>query len=759
MKMDLKGWKKVTENDQHAILRNDNGHELKIAKKALKGKLKDQLAELEMVEQKKVAPKKYAEGGSVSEPNKKAASDFEKGFNDPSPSPSQAWSNLKSGVSEMVSPKKMADGGPVIDPRKAKINEADAMGSGWRPADWLDSAKHAFDPQPEPSPSPKKMADGGEVKQDKGPYFNKKDAAKMGSGSQESDTFSLSEAWNRVKTGLTAPDVDPEQKKAMGGEIRRYAMGTPDGGVAANDDLGYAANSIAGMFGNAPGDNQAGADAHSAALASLPQTPGDTTSAQTATPQDAPPAAAPFGNQVPAAAGGPGQPPVDPNAPPMPGAPPAAPGAAPGAPAPQPGDMSNMSGMSGMGGLGKGYDIGSVMKQEIGGINNLATAQGAAAEKAAEVQRGVIFAQNEAHNAMNESLRNTDEEVNKALAEYKAGKIDSNSIYNNENTGGKILSSISMILGGFGANKDGVNPVVQFMQHAQDKDIEAQVASLGQKKSLVEFNMQKYGNIKDAVAMSQMQMSAIAAARLQEAADSSQSDIAKANAQIAIAQVKKPVAMQMMDFARRDAMFGYRQAAENDPNKIQQYMAMKRAIDPQAASEEAKTIVPGMGFANSPEQATSLIATKNGADAAQIALKKLNDAVSRPNHTLSPEDITDISSNAADLKAKLKPGMFGHGTFTENDQKFLDKVIGDPNSILSWDNVTKRRFLNISQMIDSNLVVEAKNAGIRGADPVQHLTPNQKVAYDYAQKLPDGHEQKPIIMNALRKVTKRPGLN
>jgi len=56
MKLDLKGWQKVSSTKDHSVLRNKDGHEMKIAHKPLKPKMRAQLAEL---------PTAFAEGGEA----------------------------------------------------------------------------------------------------------------------------------------------------------------------------------------------------------------------------------------------------------------------------------------------------------------------------------------------------------------------------------------------------------------------------------------------------------------------------------------------------------------------------------------------------------------------------------------------------------------------------------------------------------------------------------------------------------------------
>lgn len=90
MKLNLNGWKKVSSHKDHSILKNKDGHELKVVHKALSKDAKGQLEKLE-----------FAEGGQV-------------------------------------------DKGPKIDPKKAKEIQDSAMQSGWQPQKWVQNAKEGL---------------------------------------------------------------------------------------------------------------------------------------------------------------------------------------------------------------------------------------------------------------------------------------------------------------------------------------------------------------------------------------------------------------------------------------------------------------------------------------------------------------------------------------------------------------------------------------------------------------------------------------
>lgn len=106
MKLNLNGWKKVSSHKDHSILKNKEGHELKVVHKALSKDVKNQLDKLS-----------FADGGSVVE-----------------------------------------DKGPKIDPKKAKEMQEGATESGWQPSQWVKNVKEGLSPS---KAGGVKMAEGG----------------------------------------------------------------------------------------------------------------------------------------------------------------------------------------------------------------------------------------------------------------------------------------------------------------------------------------------------------------------------------------------------------------------------------------------------------------------------------------------------------------------------------------------------------------------------------------------------------------------
>lgn len=108
MKFNIKGWKKHSQDANHTVLKNADGHELRIAHKALKPEHRRELQALES--------EKMADGGEVSKKAPESSSS------------------------------------PKIDPKKAKEVQEGATESGFQPKKWLSNVKEGLG-----------YADGGEV--------------------------------------------------------------------------------------------------------------------------------------------------------------------------------------------------------------------------------------------------------------------------------------------------------------------------------------------------------------------------------------------------------------------------------------------------------------------------------------------------------------------------------------------------------------------------------------------------------------------
>lgn len=149
--------------------------------------------------------------------------------------------------------------------------------------------------------------------------------------------------------------------------------------------------------------------------------------------------------------------------------------------------------------------------------------------------------------------------------------IDPNRLVSGMGFTSKVGTAIGLILGGIGAGMTHTqNAALAVFQHNIDKDIEAQRNELGKKENLLSANLRQYGNLRDAMEMTRLQLSDTVKNGLLMAAAKSQDPIAKARAQQAAAQLTmtwEPVAQQL---ARRRAFLqgGGSSTSQQDPSML-----------------------------------------------------------------------------------------------------------------------------------------------------------------------------------------------
>lgn len=158
------------------------------------------------------------------------------------------------------------------------------------------------------------------------------------------------------------------------------------------------------------------------------------------------------------------------------------------------------------------------MDQMVQGIKQSAGAQAQLGKNQEDAIRN--FQQQEAVHNLNyqDNYKKIEDEQAGLQQQLQAGKIDPRRYFNNMDTGHRISTAISLILGGIGAGlTHGPNVALQLMNKAVDNDIEAQKQDLGKTHSLLSLNMQKYHNLQTAEAATRLHYNTILQTQLQAA--------------------------------------------------------------------------------------------------------------------------------------------------------------------------------------------------------------------------------------------------
>lgn len=145
--------------------------------------------------------------------------------------------------------------------------------------------------------------------------------------------------------------------------------------------------------------------------------------------------------------------------------------------------------------------------------------------------------------------------INSTASDVLNGHIDPNQVWNNKNSSQKAFTIIGAILGG-GAG----NPALQIYQDEVNRDIKAQEAVLGQKKTVLDAYLKEWGDLPSAENALRLDQDSVLAARLMATANQFKNPKVQAAAQAAIAQLRLGMADKTTPLAiqkwKMDMMFG-----------------------------------------------------------------------------------------------------------------------------------------------------------------------------------------------------------
>ncbi len=280
--------------------------------------------------------------------------------------------------------------------------------------------------------------------------------------------------------------------------------------------------------------------------------------------------------------------------------------AAPALPQPtMPGGLGSPEGM-----MAQGY------KDRLAGIDQSVNAQGDLALEQEGILADRAAALQEAQDTYKQQWSTLDNERQAFMDDIKNSHISPERYWTGDPKTGegghsKLMTGIGIIIAGYNP-AGGENAAINFLKYQMDKNMESQKANLSKKENLLSYNMKQFGNLKDAMDMTRVMQSDIVQTELQAAAARATSPIAKAAAMQAIGQLKMESSAKFQELIKNRTL---QQLSANistaDPASAQKMINALRAVDPKKAEEMAERLVPGAGFANTPEDAKMLKEVEN----------------------------------------------------------------------------------------------------------------------------------------------------
>ena len=186
------------------------------------------------------------------------------------------------------------------------------------------------------------------------------------------------------------------------------------------------------------------------------------------------------------------------------------------------------------------------------------------------------------------------------VADIASSKIDPNHMWHEAGTAGKITAGLAMLISGFGVGKmaaagmSSVNADMKVIQDSIDRDIDAQKANLETKKSLLQDNYRKTGDLRLALAETRQHYNAVAEGQLQRLAAGQNSAEVQQRLQMANAAIDQHADQGAREIANVNATTD---ANVKNQNR-QAAFALKAAAGAQAAQDKIPRETTGAKLAN-----------------------------------------------------------------------------------------------------------------------------------------------------------------
>lgn len=522
----------------------------------------------------------------------------------------------------------------------------------------------------------------------------------------------------REKAKGQGVDYSKAQSKANGGEIKKYAEGTPDGPIPLMDT-----------------GEGVGPQGQSAPPATMPaQTPYEQIMG---TPPPVSPAQITQG--IPVGPAGPMMPTGAMQAPPQ--APPQAPAAPMPTPEPAVSDAELDAAAKDSTAPQEQQpqqtpDFTRGFNEQMQGITKGAEAEAAAANAQAEDLRQGIEKQQEFAKSFQENYTSLNNERLAHLKDIEDGHIDPNKYWDNHS---KLAAGIGMILAGFNMT-DRPNAAIDFLKHQMDLNIKGQAANLESKQNLLRANLQQFGNLRDAASMTKVMQSDMLANKLKMEAAKATDPLVKARAMETAGKLEMASMPEFMNLSMRRALIQSAEGGGNGPKNPEQLLSILRVMNPPMAKEMESRYVPGVGFASVPIEAKSREEITSR-ESLQTQVRNLRDWAAKHSGEFKLMNPTDV--NYGQALAKSVQDAYrranGQGVFREAESNFVKGIVDDkPTAFFNkFRTDPKYKALEDSNLIQLNAV--KKMHGLPESQPSAYNAPQfaTKGGIKY-QKVPGG---------------------
>lgn len=206
----------------------------------------------------------------------------------------------------------------------------------------------------------------------------------------------------------------------------------------------------------------------------------------------------------------------------------------------------------GTGGGGFASELAGASKQAIGAEHERAALAQKQADEQNALQQKMQVQREAVGQEWQQKWQNNQAQGDRLQQEIASGKIDPKAWWKNRDLGGKVASSIALVLGGIGqAFGGGENPALKVIQSNIQRDIDAQEKDLGKKQNLLSHYVQQGHDLQNAKRLAMADMQDAYAGQMQMVATKYAGPEAKVNAEKAIAGIKQNTVKERQEVAQR----------------------------------------------------------------------------------------------------------------------------------------------------------------------------------------------------------------
>lgn len=317
-------------------------------------------------------------------------------------------------------------------------------------------------------------------------------------------------------------------------------------------------------------------------------------------------------------------------------------------------------------------------------------------EAASGKQKALLDAQNQYDvqgKAFDDHVDTINAERAAILDDLKNSHIDPNHFWNSKDTVGKIGTMLGLLVGGFAGPN---NQTSKFIDDQISRDVDAQKANINNKQGVLSALREQFHDVNTASQFHRVLLNDQVSHAIDLASAKAATPMAKANLEMAKGQLLRQSGVLMAQIGAKQTL--------NTPgvstNAADKALNTLRMVDPAAAKEAEERYVPGIGMASVPVPPAirEQIVARNSLN---VAATDLLDFIKNKGSSMSVKDRALAAEKANVVQSLYREGLL-KTVYKQGEQPLLDKVVSEQplsfvNRLLGTEATKLKEVINSNQ--------------------------------------------------------------